>query len=1554
MVVASGASYVVFGKEDGGISVKLRDIDNNRNNDGFIINGANGLDYSGFSVSGAGDVNNDGLDDVIIGAPAADPNDRSSGASYVVFGKRDGGIVELADIERGDLALGFVINGANGAVDRGIGDYSGFSVSGAGDVNNDGLDDVIIGAPDADPNGRNSGSGASYVVFGKADSISVELSDIDDGDTNDGFVINGANANKSRSGFSVSGAGDVNGDGLDDLIIRARYESYVVFGKADGNPIELADIKADNIGFVVLTGGTDLESVSEAGDVNDDGYDDLIVKSFTVIYMGSVNHDGYDDLIVKGSDIGSYVIFGEEDIGNRVVGTYAVELRSIDNDDHHGGFVINGANRGDQSGRSVSGTGDVNGDGLDDVIIGANGASYVVFGKADGISVELSDIEDGNTNDGFVINGGGGSVSGAGDVNNDGLDDLIIGVPSADPNGRNSGASYVVVVFGKRDGISIELSDIYDGNTNDGFFINGSSSVSGVGDVNGDRLDDLITGASGARYVVFGKTDGSSVELSDIGDDDGFAINGANDAGPVSGAGDVNGDGLNDVIIGVPGADPNGKYSGASYVVFGKRDGNSVELADIDDGDTNDGFVINGANRLDRSGRSVSGAGDVNGDGLDDVIVGTPSAGPNGSWSGASYVVFGKHDGISVELSDIEDGNTNDGFVINGANRLDRSGSSVSGAGDVNGDGLDDIIIGAHLADPNGDRSGASYVVFGKEDGNPIELADIERADISLGFVINGVNAGDYSGWSVSGAGDVNNDGFDDLLVGAPEADPNGRGSSGASYVIFGGHNVASRVNQVDILLGEDRSATVIINDSADNSVPSGSVTIAGLARRQEPLNVATNRLNDADGLGDFHYQWQSSADGVVWRDIGGANMVSLKLGAAEVGHNIRVIVSWTDGLGNQEQVISPASDVVREPVIDSPVQQAGWSLSTLLLRFSESASQGDIVAQLRIVDATGSELADEGFRYAVSDQRFTVENDLLIVAEGAQFDYESEPFVALRVTVLERASGSDVSETLNLALIDVFEAEQAAQISEFRILGADGTFNEGGGSANFFVQRTGNLDGEVSVHWEILPTGLKPISAEDFVGAVLPSGVIDFVPFLTQTTVALSLLDDSIEESPESFSIRLSLRAGGGRLSKESRSVDLLVLDNDQREPIFDVVNRGSDVNNVISLGSDLEANADGAGGNDHYVVTAWQTGTVVVNDSLGSNIVSFDRGVGIDRIQDDTSNNKLIIMLSSGARLEVLDADRNYVFRLDGDSLSSEQLIDKIEEQRGQPYFVKDLVDVISGYESEKDQSATYHAVGSSGENVFVFGHSTKGDGSGGGGNDTYVVNRWQQGDLEIVDSFGTNTLRFDYGVTIVSVQTVELTGSLYFELANGVEVSVLGGLSDTWRWQLGDGVTVDSEAFIAFIGDTELSVTDNSVSDILGGDADADHLIGGNESDWLRGHGGDDVLDGGDGDDVLEGGDGSDVFVFGDLGNDAILDFETLDRIDLSAIDADITIEGDQEFTYINGVAFSDQAGELRYDSTNANPMLQGDVDGDGLADMEITLYDPTAFSADVLIL
>jgi len=484
------------------------------------------------------------------------------------------------------------------------------------------------------------------------------------------------------------------------------------------------------------------------------------------------------------------------------------ELSSLDGTN---GSTLKGAKVGDRSGTSVSVAGDINGDKIDDLIIGAPyattvvanaGKSYLIFGSDQGLPNPLN-LSTLNGSNGIVINSeglfdyAGAAVSNAGDINGDGVDDLIIGAPGASPNVGYSGASYVV--FGDDQGLPnpLNLSAI-DGSN--GIRFNGvanydesGASVSAAGDINGDGIDDLIIGApyasvyDGNGYVVFGKREAwaSPVNLSGLNGANGFLINSAGESDTlgvsVSAAGDINGDGVDDLVIGAIFAGTEETYGGASYVVFGSGGAwtSPLELSSLD-GDN--GFVINGVSTGDETGTSVRAAGDVNGDNIDDLIIGAPKADPNGADSGASYVVFGSDQAWSSSLN-LSALNGSNGFVLKGVSAGDQSGISVGFAGDINKDGFADVIIGAPLADPNGNDSGASYIVFGSGQAWPASV-NLSSLNGGNGFVLNGVSAGDNSGGSVSSAGDMNKDGLADIVTSADLADPNGD-QSGASYVIF-------------------------------------------------------------------------------------------------------------------------------------------------------------------------------------------------------------------------------------------------------------------------------------------------------------------------------------------------------------------------------------------------------------------------------------------------------------------------------------------------------------------------------------------------------------------------------------------------------------------------------------------------------------------------------------------------------------------------------------------------------------------------------------------------
>jgi hypothetical protein len=485
---------------------------------GFVLDGEAEGDRSGFWVNGAGDLNGDGLADVVIGA--SDHNAMeidNAGRAYVAFGKLDTEPVPLADVTAG--LAGFAIDGES---QHG---HAGWSVSGAGDVNGDGLADVLVGTPRADPNGIDW-AGRIYVVFGKAHTDKVTPESLEAGIG--GFVIDGEGEHYD-TGARVSSAGDVNGDGLADMIVGARSacphdaywagRAYVVLGKQDTEPVSLASLQAGVDGFVL---------------------------------SGEVEHDN--------------------------------------------------------AGAAVGGAGDVNGDGFDDVLVGApfadpngdaSGRVYVVFGSAGPESMLLEDVAQGIGGfpiDGEQLDSAGASVSGAGDVNRDGLADVILGAPFAGlgENGEEFDRAYVVL--GKPDNERVPLEDVANGIG--GFVIDGERG--------GGQSGDEIAGES------------------------------------VGGLGDVNGDGRSDVVVAGVGPDMEGEEVARVYVVWGKEDTDRVRMVDVAAGMGGFAMDSEGTTGGDQGGLSVAGAGDVNGDGIPDIIVGLPICNQGGmGYAGRTYVVFG-------------------------------------------------------------------------------------------------------------------------------------------------------------------------------------------------------------------------------------------------------------------------------------------------------------------------------------------------------------------------------------------------------------------------------------------------------------------------------------------------------------------------------------------------------------------------------------------------------------------------------------------------------------------------------------------------------------------------------------------------------------------------------------------------------------------------------------------------------------------------------------------------------------------------------------------------
>jgi len=518
----------------------------------------------------------------------------------------------------------------------------------------------------------------------------VESTD-DDGDsvsygfawTVDGATWGGSTSTTYRTGDTIAAA-ETTANDVWGCVVTPND------GRADG-PAESASI-------VVLTGfvggDTDL-SLSGAKLIGENAYDGA---ALSVSSAGDVNADGNDDLLVGawkenggGEDSGSaYLVLGP------VHGQ--IDLATAD-------AKLVGEGSYENAGWSVSSAGDTNGDGFHDVFVGAtdngaggsqSGAGYIVLGPILG-EVDLS------TADGKLVGETGGDragwcVSDAGDVDADGFDDLLIGAPFA--GSTDAGAAYLVL--GPASG-SVDLSGSDARLAGEADYDYAGCSVSAAGDVNADGLEDALVGAygestggeqAGAAYLLLGPVVGTTT-LSTA---DAKLIGEArhDQAAVVASAGDVDGDGYTDILVGANGEGSGGEQAGAAYLLLGPVTGTR-------DLSTADAKIVGEAiNQY--VGTSIASAGDVDADGQDDILLGAYGDGEGGSQAGAAYLMLGPVSGeVSISTADTK---------LIGEVAGDSAGRCVSSAGDVDADGRPDLLVGALYENSGGTDSGAAYLLY--------------------------------------------------------------------------------------------------------------------------------------------------------------------------------------------------------------------------------------------------------------------------------------------------------------------------------------------------------------------------------------------------------------------------------------------------------------------------------------------------------------------------------------------------------------------------------------------------------------------------------------------------------------------------------------------------------------------------------------------------------------------------------------------------------------------------------------------------------------------------
>jgi cysteine-rich repeat protein len=659
-----------------------------------VLSGENQGDRFGYSVASAGDVNGDGHADVLVGAWGWSG---ARGKAYLFLGSATGLATTAAWSVEGEAAN----------------DQLGSSVAAAGDVNGDGFGDVVVGAPY-----NSTSTGKAYLFLGSASGLATTPS----------WTASGSAAN-SAFGYSVAAAGDVNGDGLGDVIVGAWQTSsnagaaYVFLGTATGLAPTAAWTRNGEAGT-----GRFGYSVAAAGDVNGDGFGDVIVGagwfnsirgkayvflgtatgldtaaawtttgSATNSYLGvnvasagDVNGDGYADVLV-----GAFGVSSSQ-------GQAYLHLGSPTGPSPTATWTASGETTGSRFGNWVASAGDVNGDGFADVLVGApghasdTGRAYLYLGSAASLDATATWTVSGETTGEYL----GAAVVSAGDVDGDGFSDVVVGARVYDSyRGR------VYLYHGS--GAGLAASGWMVTSTDSGF----GGGVASAGDVNGDGYADVIVGAGGAdrAYVYLGSATGLSTTAS-------VTLSGSSSFGNrVASAGDVNGDGYADVIVGA-------FSSNRAHVYLGSATGLSTTAS----------VTLTGSGYF---GSSVASAGDVNGDGFADVVVGAV----NGN---AAYLYLGSVAGVSTTAD----------ATLTGANNF---GAIVASAGDVNGDGFADVLV-------NETNGGRVHLYLGSIHGLGATPAVTLVGSMPFGR-------------GVASAGDVNGDGYADVIVGDPASGGPGR-----------------------------------------------------------------------------------------------------------------------------------------------------------------------------------------------------------------------------------------------------------------------------------------------------------------------------------------------------------------------------------------------------------------------------------------------------------------------------------------------------------------------------------------------------------------------------------------------------------------------------------------------------------------------------------------------------------------------------------------------------------------------------------------------------------
>lgn len=703
------------------------------------------------------DLNGDGYDDIVMSAYGYDSDEESNiGRLYIVYGSS----TRFTSQTVGDSSIYIEGDGAS--------DFIGYSYSSlsSGDINNDGYDDLIVGVYRYDEAASNAG--AVHIIYGQETELSSRLI------TEDTPYYTGENSS-DQLGYSTA-VGDFNGDGYDDILTGAiavdtggtnSGSAYIIYGTASQLP-----------------GGSIADHPELQGAVSSD-------QAGNSVAAGDLNGDGYDDIIVG--------VYRSDQAASNAGSTYILYGSSSEFTDGalDDGIRIDGANTGDDSGYTVQ-VANLNGDAYTDLLIGSidylsgatGGAIHLLYGQSTQFTAgDLSSypvISAPTTSDGVAA-----FQPGVGDVNGDGYDDLLLGAYTATNNGSRSGEAYVVY------GAASELTSA---STDDLITFTGEESyriqvntVSITADLNGDGYDDIISGShrgslsgdsQGNLTILYGGSENYEDSIASktstiFGENrnDYLSANRALDSG------DFNGDGYDDIAVGAYGYDDEGSQEGALYIIYGS----STEFEEYT---ITSAVKYIGVNSADSLGKTVS-VGDFNGDGYDDITVGAYSYDAISDDEGALYIIYG-------DAAELPGGTIDSTIAITGTLTNEYIGSSIEVL-DINGDSYDDIVASSRSYNvTEGGNEGRVYIVYGQEENF------VNGSITSEDYIDGAIEDGSIGYNQMHAIEDINNDGYEDVLVSVYITADTEPYDFGGQYVLYGqaGTYSSSDITSYPLLTG--------------------------------------------------------------------------------------------------------------------------------------------------------------------------------------------------------------------------------------------------------------------------------------------------------------------------------------------------------------------------------------------------------------------------------------------------------------------------------------------------------------------------------------------------------------------------------------------------------------------------------------------------------------------------------------------------------------------------------------------------------------------------------